>query len=83
MEQEVIDLSKDFKNLIINDRFDEIKRQIDLLPMETRKNLLYDCEIEKNLMFQACLGKATNVVEYFITKCMANITRLLKLVMKL
>ena len=59
---------KAFKKLITNNSLEDVKREIDLSPMEMRQNLSYDREIEKKMMFQACFGKATDVVKYFIIR---------------
>ena len=72
-------MSNTFNNLITTKNLEEIKRAIDQLPTVTRKYLIYNCSSKKSMMFKACYAQATEIVEYFITGCKADINEVTKI----
>ena len=78
-EQELKSMSKTFNNLITTKNLEEIKQTVDQLPTVTRKYLIYNCSSKKSMMFKACYAHATEIVEYFITGCKADINEVTKI----
>ena len=72
-------MCKVFDNLIITKNLEEMRQAIEQIPRDSRKHLIDNGSSKKSMMFKACFANATEIVEYFITRCNADINEVTKI----